>query len=260
MPITVDEKILDFLTGIHGDRSNRAFREKKIYNRAFSLAYKDMSTHTVAYKKTAKKFVSNNCACRAKNKEKIKNAIRDYVLVKFKGLKSVTDKQGFDNWHAETCNHVANIHKSKDKVCGLVNEHGNIHDKDLASLLCHKDDKITDAIFTQGQAQKLVNMMVKYLYIYCQCEGITTLNSLCGYFHAPIDRKVLLAARTKETYPEGGKEVPWSKIRNYSTCRAAQADLKRCVDANPKYFAYISSTLFMWELGEWPFEQESEED
>ena len=56
------------------------------------------------------------------------------------------------------------------------------------------DKKESRNVFTYGQAQKLVNMMLKYLYIYYQCEGWDDLEKLRSFFHVPIDSYVLKAA------------------------------------------------------------------
>ena len=51
--ILVPKEILNFLTGVYceKDKADTALKKEKIFNRAFEMAYKDMSTHTVAYKK-----------------------------------------------------------------------------------------------------------------------------------------------------------------------------------------------------------------
>lgn len=50
--IEVPKKILNFLTGIYYEyNEDKDSRKKKIFDRAFNMAYKDMATHTVAYHK-----------------------------------------------------------------------------------------------------------------------------------------------------------------------------------------------------------------
>ena len=47
--IAISKDVLNFLTGIYyEDNEDENIRKKKIFDRAFNMAYKDMATHTVA--------------------------------------------------------------------------------------------------------------------------------------------------------------------------------------------------------------------
>lgn len=105
-----------------------------------------------------------------------------------------------------------------------------------------------------GQAQKLVNMMLKYLYAYYKCEEIDDLKEVVKFFHAPIDRYVLNASLGTETFTDNKKnKIPWSQIISYKEYLDVQKEIRAKIDANPLYQAYKNKTAFEWELAEWPF-------
>ena len=86
-------------------------------------------------------------------------------------------------------------------------------------------------------------MMIKYLYIYYQCEGLSALDQLKEYAHAPIDRFVLKGAFGTEYY----NGVPWSRIGTYEEYMAC----KREIDDKAQEDGYPNG--FQWEMAEWPF-------
>ncbi len=271
----IPDYILDFLTGIHckSDRSGGDERKKKIFDRAFYNAYGDMSTHTVYYQEDAKKyFKDDNAICRY-NKMAIKEAIKEYIKEDFKELKKVED---FSTWHEALCNKIVEIKKehqftaklispedqtNKDAVnrkknrqlseaypedyeyvLQIIEKHNlSIINMPINKILRHSD--LANTVFSYGQVQKLVNMMLKYLYIYCYCEGIKDLEHLVKYFHCPIDRYVLKAVCSKENY-EG---TPWSQLDStqYEACQKVISDY---VKDKSQY-----TSAFEWELSEWPF-------
>ena len=83
-------------------------------------------------------------------------------------------------------------------------------------------------------------MMLKYLYIYYDCEGWNDLDKLVAYFHVPIDSYVLKAASKKY------KDMPWSKINCYE-------EYKRCQEEIQTFVREKYQNAFEWELTEWPF-------
>lgn len=240
--ISISHEILDFLTGIHGDRSNPSIRKSEIFDRAFSLAYKDMSTHTVAYTKVAETYTKKDCTRCANNKKLIQKALQNFISPIFQDLSSIKSQDDFQKWHKESCNHIVGIKNSECIVKKLVSEDNTEHDENYASLVCHKD-KAIEQTFTYGQAQKLLNMMLKYLYIYYKCEGWNEFDTVADFYHAPIDRFVLRAALGQDNY----NGIPWSKISTYSEYEECQAEINK-KDNVKKYF-----TAFIWELTGWPF-------
>ena len=112
----------------------------------------------------------------------------------------------------------------------------------LDIFLCHTDIDSQSHVFTYGQAQKLVNMMIKYLYIFYKCEGWNDLDHLVSYFHVPIDSYVLKEVRQDKK----SNEIPWSKINCYEEYECYQKEIQTF--ARKKY-----QNAFEWELTEWPF-------
>lgn len=248
----VSTEILDFLTGVYGDRADPENRKEPIFDRAFELAYKDMATHTVAYTDDAKeKYVGDDSKRCNGNKIEIRNTIKEYVMKNIfldvslsKSLAQINSQAAFNKWHEKACESITNA------GCGYNNFKVKLTNKDKSSdtveiykLLCHIDREIK-GVFSYGQAQKLINMMVKYLYIFYQCEGWSYLKNIEKYAHVPIDSYVLRAVFKNETY----KGVPWSKIASYPEYMECK---KRIDEKAEEDMPHVSS--FMWELANWPF-------
>ena len=72
---------------------------------------------------------------------------------------SITSQEKFDSWHCKVCKNIKLLYNEK----GID--------------------------FTYGQAQKWLNMTIKYLYI-LEVEGYT-FDSIFEYLHIPIDKYIL---------------------------------------------------------------------
>lgn len=251
--IVISKDILNFLTGIYYEnKEDEALRKKKVFDRAFNMAYKDMATHTVAYHKDSeeyKKYIEGDSKRAKNNRDKVKFAIKDHIKSYFisednyslTSLMNLLTPKSFDEWHKKVCGEIVNINCS---VEGLKAEDKTKATVKIAKLLRHMDKNV-HGVFTYGQAQKLVNMMLKYLYIYYQCEGWDDLEKLRSSFHVPIDSYVLKAFSGKDKY----NEKAWSKFdeNDYESCRE---DIEKFVKGRKKYQGYDA---FSWELTEWPF-------
>lgn len=250
--MNVSKEILDFLTGIHGSEN----RKEEMFNKAFELAYKDMATHTVVYKKKAKEkhFYKDNNICNA-NRAAVKECIKAYVEkeifggVELKKLKESLVEQSFDSWHEKACETFSEF--KNDKKIQLNN--GNDVES-LGDLIKHKNEK-SDNLFTIGQAQKLINMMIKYLYIYNKCEEENgrvlkseDLSNIEEYAHAAIDDKVLKKVYEEENY----KYTKWSKLEEY---REGNGDSYVGYKKKIKKVAK-DEKMFLWELKNWPFDKD----
>ncbi len=240
--VAVRREILNFLTGIHGDD-----REREIFDEAFSKAYRDMASHTVAYVSSAFKaeYIDGSEGRCERNKMAIRDAIKTYITDDFKNLVVTAQAIGFENWHAALCDKI--IHIGGNCPMELLNKKKQKCVIPIEKILCHQILKTE--IFTYGQAQKLVNMMLKYLYIYCSCEGWPCLDGLVNSFHTPVDRFVLRASLGTWDY----QGTPWSQIKDKSGYLQCQRDIKAAIDAKEEYKKYASQTAFQWELAEWPF-------
>lgn len=247
--ICVSKEVLDFLTGIHADRENIEQRKVEMIDRAFNLAYKDMSTHTVAYKTAIKdKYFPDDSTRSNNNKINVKECIKKYTIDKIFGgsdlselTKYLKDKK-FDEWHKCACSRLAEI-QNAGLTCELTDTgKGKVEmDLDISNVLIQNHSG--KEVFSYGQAQKLINMMIKYLYIYYQCEGLSALDQLKEYAHAPIDRFVLKGAFGTEYY----NGVPWSRIGTYEEYMACKSE----IDDKAQEDGYPNG--FQWEMAEWPF-------
>ena len=85
--IAISKDVLNFLTGIYyEDNEDENIRKKKIFDRAFNMAYKDMATHTVAYQKDReeyKKYIEGDGKRTKNNKDKVKSVIKDHIKSSF---------------------------------------------------------------------------------------------------------------------------------------------------------------------------------
>lgn len=254
--IAISKDVLNFLTGIYyEDNEDENIRKKKIFDRAFNMAYKDMATHTVAYLKDReeyKKYIEGDSKRAKNNRDKVKSAIKDHIKSSFinednyslTSLINLLTTGGFNEWHRKVCEEIVNINcdveglEAKDKTKSKV---------EISKLLRHMDNPVSDKVFTYGQAQKLVNMMLKYLYIYYQCEGWDDLEKLRSFFHVPVDSYVLKAAFDgNDKY----NEKAWSKFDDYEKdYMSCQREIEEFVKKKKKY----PNDVFSWELTEWPF-------
>lgn len=112
-----------------------------------------------------------------KDKDTIISNLKEDVNVIFKkeipiiNEGSITSQKEFDTWHHGLCNNI--IEKCKKIEKYKKTDKG-------------KEEKIQ---FTYGQAQKWLNMTMKYLYI-LEVEGYT-FDSVFEYLHIPIDKYIL---------------------------------------------------------------------
>lgn len=234
---------------MHQNRGDWESREKEMFDRAFSLAYKDMSTHTVAYLNNSfqEEFVKDNSTRCTRNKKRIRDTLNGHLQEKVFGkslsrLKEITSSEQFDNWHRAACESVMAF---EGKVTGLEKkqeEDQNLgHSVSFGNFFVKKGER--NRVFSCGQAQKLINMMVKYLYVYYQCEGRTDLEKLSTYAHPPIDRFLLKGAFGADCY----NGTPWSQIRTYSEYYHCKQQIDQIAQQNH----YANG--FLWELAKWPF-------
>ena len=249
--VEISKEVLNFLTGIYyKDNEDEKLRKKRIFDRAFDMAYKDMATHTVAYHKNSeeyKKYIEGDNARTKRNKEKIRNTVKKHIKSSFVEENYSLSKRLFDNdfdeWHEEVCNSIVNI--GNCDIDGLEAKDKTENAAKISTILRHIDKEIP-GVFTYGQAQKLVNMMLKYLYIYYQCEGWNDLEKIVSSFHVPIDSLVLKAIFSgKDKY----NEKTWSKFDDYKNdYLSCQRDIEEFVKDKMNY-----PSAFVWELIEWPF-------
>lgn len=89
---------------------------------------------------------------------------------------SITSQEKFDSWHCKVCENMKNLYYEK----GIK--------------------------LTYGQAQKWINMTIKYLYLF----GGYTFDSVFEELHIPVDNYIFKAV--KEKLGIDNPENPWSKL------------------------------------------------
>lgn len=92
--------------------------------------------------------------------------------------------------------------------------------------------------FSAGQAQKWLNMTIKYLYIL----GGADVSSIFGYGHVPLDHIVFKIA--KRIFQIQQPEKPWSRIANYQEYARYQYTLRAKILATGK-------NPLEWEMEHW---------
>lgn len=134
----------------------------------------------------------NNC----KNKKLIKNKVSVLIKSEYETiLQPDFDGKNFDKWHLSLCMRMKNIFQN-------------------------------DYQFTYGQAQKWINMFLKYMYLVDD-----RMNSILRYLHIPIDNVILDGIEKHSCYFPLQKLVPscrpWSKMDDYSTYLDFQKEFSR---------------------------------
>lgn len=139
-------------------------------------------------------------------------------------LPSIETKEGeislknsdFDDWHKAKCEEI------KEKMNGNYETVNN------------SDEKVLEESFTIGQAQKWVNMTLKYLWL---------LNALPTgvkpeYLHVPIDSYIIKIAYSKKVtfkYALGLEEKrkkSWSKLPKYEKYFKIQEAIREAIKTN----------------------------
>lgn len=117
---------------------------------------------------------NNDCMINYYNKKRaliasisriIQIAINDYLL-----CEKTLNKEEFDNWHCGLCNLITNI----DLQNGVLKE---------------------NEVFHYGQAQKWINMSIKYMLVMGLWDD--QLNANLSHYHIPLDSYILNAAEDK---------------------------------------------------------------
>lgn len=153
--------------------------------------------------------------CRTMKFNKLKDItdrrkLRDKVNIMFeteiKKLTSGSKKNSddFNNWHGEVCENMKNLYEEK----GIK--------------------------LTYGQAQKWINMTIKYLYLF----GGYTFDSVFEELHIPVDNYILDIANKKLGIDK--PKTPWSKWNEEQYCNY-QNEIKSKIKIAP----------LLWEFEKW---------
>lgn len=109
----------------------------------------------------------------------------------------ISSQAEYDNWHFAVCTELRNLYIR------------------------------AGVIFTYGQSQKWLNMMMKYLYVL----GTYSFKEIFLFLHPPLDNIILKAAQSMFGIPRFQK--PWSKVDDYQEYLDYQKKLRAQVSDYP---------------------------
>ena len=126
---------------------------------------------------------------------------------------SIANQEKFDKWHEQLCKNIKVLYNKK----GIE--------------------------FTYGQAQKWVNMTIKYLYM-LEVEGYT-FDSVFEYLHIPIDKYIFEVVEKKL---EIKRPVDaWSRWDKYEEYLKYQKDIRERIEKDKN----IDVPPLLWEFKNW---------
>lgn len=231
--------IYNFLTGIECKNEKPTYDEA--YKRAFQLAWKDMATHTLKisenFKDEYNSYFNGESVLKTKNRKWLKEQLADIIKKHFDELLEIKNKDDFSKCHNKICEYIVEkFPENKIKYRIDKKDKKETADVEIKMFYTHIDKNIK-VTFSYGQAQKLVNMLVKYMYIYhdlyeFECPTDVTFN--VKLYHVPIDSIIL-----KEI---GESNICWSKINAYKKYENIQEKINKKVE---------EENSFIWELNIW---------
>ena len=189
------------------------------FRKACDNAYADMARHVLHI---------------TEKTDKDKRKLRDIAECLFKKqlLKIKFDSQSaFDEWHTETCEKLIDIYRDNKCI-----------------------DKNGQPSLTYGHAQKWLNMLFKYLYVYEYSDEFKDFfrdkTKLIKYLHIPIDEKIF-----EEANKVFGLEKPncgWSQMDENTYKDYQEGLIKNIIkNPNPPYGEEDGRIPFYWELMVW---------
>lgn len=165
-------------------------------------------------------------------KEEVKSIFKDIIKNKDKNqnLNNIKNQDEFDIWHRRLCNNIIKKSKKIEKI--KETDEG-------------KEEKIQ---FTYGQAQKWLNMTIKYLYMLEVKEY--SFDNVIMWLHIPVDNFIFKAVK-EELNIKRPTKVSWSRWNNYDEYLEYQNDIRKKLkeeDISP----------LRWEFENWLNEAEKE--
>lgn len=229
-------------------KNSSSNNKKEIYLAAVYKAYGDMSRHTLHYK--SKSFIGDTKEAE-KNRNNLKDQIAELLFNEEKNLFNLRNQTDFDNFHKRICDEISLVFTTKNNCANKVPlNRSNINNNSKN----HR--KYT---FSDGQAQKILNMAWKYVYIFYNyynsvnkifINELSSFKNIINYLHCPIDNYVLEAAGKNSSNYYIGLPLPefaWSQL-TYNEYFTIQNDLRKCLKNNKQNIC-----PFLWELQNYPF-------
>lgn len=186
-----------------------------------------------------------------------RNGWRDSVTKVIRNsIKISKNSNGFDAWHEETCQKIIGFYSNTKEANGL------------SILVCRERNKRTDkeTSLSLGQAQKWLNMTLKYLWLLdrlglLEKEFSHFVRKHQEFFHVPLDsymiRYIKRESKRKRTndYHEsnglnnkhsidGFSGSEWSKINDYNNYLKYQIDIRKDLSES-------KMIPLEWELEHW---------
>lgn len=228
--ITIDRRTVKFFAGPPVCDSKEA-----IFTEAVRRAYSDMSRHTLHF--TSEEYY-------AKDAEKLKENLKKKLVCRFlefaDRVLQVSSDTDFDDIHNEMCQKVSEVFTTKDETSGLI------------------PIELNKGSFSMGQAQKVVNMVWKYVYLFYQYyyavskkyqQELHQFERIIAFLHAPLDSYLIYAVSKKTSKYLKSQIKPsnpsWSKMdeEQYKEFQKSLRDALKEEGTCP----------FQWELENWPF-------
>lgn len=141
-----------------------------------------------------------------KDRKDLKKEVKKILEEKIKTLNEISNQEAFDDWHKKMCNQILEIYNKK----GIT--------------------------LTYGQAQKWINMTIKYLYV-LEPE---TFDGVFDFLHIPIDKYVLNIV--EEDLKVDKIKGAWSKLNDYNEYLNYQKNIRNKIG---------ESVPLRWEFENW---------
>lgn len=127
---------------------------------------------------------------------------------------SITSEKEFDEWHEQLCKKIVDEYK-KSKIQ-----------------------------LTYGQAQKWVNMTIKYLYLLEYKEY--SVDNIIKWLHIPVDNYIFKAVDDKLNIKKP-MDISWSRWDNYDEYLKYQKDIREKIEKDRN----IDVPPLLWEFKNW---------
>ncbi len=193
-------------------------KDKDLLLKCANRAYLDLN-RTLKFKKVSKEDKDNYKELQSQ-KSSFRKDISKIIVDRIKILLNGTPEE-YDYWHEKTCKNVINMAKKYEKGKWL--------------------EKNGDEGFYYGQAQKWVNMTIKYMWVTEKWKN--ELDRLMNVLHVPVDSYILQGVWEDETLKLEDKKAILDSVSNEKG--------KERLKASPPKFN--DQSVYSW--SKWDYEQ-----
>lgn len=197
------------------------------FEKVCNAAYADMARHTLQINKDK----TANDKEIEKEKEIKKEKASKYLKERLLNLstKNINNQTDYNDWHKETCQNLMSMYK-------------DFHNKN------------NQPAFTFGQAQKWLNMLFKYLYVFEYKDKFKNYfddrANLIPFLHVAIDTNII--DKAYEDLKLNKPSMAWSKMDEVTYCDY-QNELRKKIEKNQNLMCLDPDAKypFYWELIVW---------